>query len=319
MMIIKKINEWAIHTLLQKEYNLLGDFEDVQATAWSSVSRILTSLGYVYLKLTPPLLGLEPTIIQILREKLQETVPIIIDINKSLNCFLMKDAGKPFYHFNTSENRINIICDGISSYKNIQNKSIPFVNDFIKLGVPDWRIKNLPILYEKLISKKDLLIEDGFPETDINKLYLTLDKCASYCEQLDKYRIPETLDHCDLHGGNILIDEKIRVVTIIDWGETVITHPFFSLSFLLRGLVKYYSFQENELWDALFKNEIITNKDELSVLVSLAKKLEPVYSSLAFHRLLLSSDKEKFMQSPNCRGRITKYLQEFIQDFKEGN
>jgi len=314
MATIEKINEWAIHSLLQKEYKLLGNFEDVQTTAWSSVSRILTSSGYVFLKQTPPLLGLEPIIIQILHNKFQATVPIIIDINKNLNSFLMKDSGKAFYHFKNSENRTNLICDGISSYKNIQDKSIPFVKDLIEIGVPDWRIKNLPSLYEELIFQKNLLIEDGFPENEINNLSCTLDKCISLCEELNKFQIPETLDHCDLHGGNILIDEESHAITIIDWGETVITHPFFSLSFFLRGLVRYYSFQENELWDILFENKTITDKNDLSVLVSWAKKLEPVYSALAFHRLLLSSDKEKFIQSPNCRGRITKYLQEFIHD-----
>lgn len=312
MTTIEKIYEWAKSSLLQKEYEILGSFEDVQATAWSSVSRILTSSGYVYLKETPPLLALEPKIIRILHDKLQAAVPIIIDANKDLNSFLMRDAGKAFYHFNKNENRINLICDGIFSYKNIQNKSIPFVEEFIEFGVPDWRIKNLPLLYKKLILQENLLIEDGFPENEINKLATALNKCISLCEELEKFKIPETLDHCDLHGGNILVDEKSHSITVIDWGETVITNPFFSLSFFLRGLVEYYYFQEHQLWDVIFENQIITNRDNLSGLVELAKKLEPVYSALAFHRLFLNSDKEKFIKSPNCKGRITKYLQEFI-------
>lgn len=312
MTLIEKIHGWTIQSLLEKEYEILSEFENIQETAWSSVSRVLTTSGYIYIKQTPSLLALEPTIIKILHDKLQANVPVIIDVNKKLNIFLMRDAGKAFYHFNQSENRIGLICNAITSYKHIQNKSIPFVNDLIKLGVPDWRIKNLPELYKKLIDQEEVLLEDGFPENNLNKLSLNLDKCISLCKELNEFQIPETLDHCDIHGGNILIDEQSRVITIIDWGETVITHPFFSLSFFLRGLVKYYSFQESELWDALFANEVITNKKTLSTLVELAKKLEPIYSALAFHRLLLSSNKEKFMQSPNCRGRITKYLDEFI-------
>lgn len=306
------VHKWATQSLLEKKYELLSEFENIQETAWSSVGRILTSSGYIYIKQIPPLLALEPKVIQILHDKLQANVPVIIDVNKKLNVFLMRDAGKAFYHFNEGENRISLICNAISSYKHIQNKSIPLVNNLIKLGVPDWRVKNLPKLYKKLIDQEDVLLEDGFPVNEINKLYLNLDRCVLLCKELSEFQIPETLDHCDIHGGNILIDEKSHVITIIDWGETVITHPFFSLSFFLRGLVKYYSFQESELWDALFANEVITNKKDLSTLVELAKKLEPIYSALAFHRLLLSSNKEKFMQSPNCRGRITKYLEEFI-------
>ena len=90
MTIIEKIHEWTIQSLLEKEYEILSEFENIQETAWSSVSRVLTTSGYIYVKQTPSLLALEPTIIEILHDKLQANVPVIIDVNKKLNVFLMR-------------------------------------------------------------------------------------------------------------------------------------------------------------------------------------------------------------------------------------
>lgn len=311
---IEQLTEWTNKSLLANRYQLLGSLEEVQMTAWSSVRRILTTKGYVYLKKTPNLLSLEPVIIQMLHNKFHVNVPIVIDINSDLNCFLMSDAGKPFYFFKDNELRLRLIREAISKYKHIQNQSISLVNTFIDMGVPDWRLEHLPKLYNQLIMQEKLLIEDGMSIDDIKILSNLSAKCEALCEQLSKSLIPETLDHCDMHGGNVLIDEKTNAIIIIDWGETVITHPFLSLTVFLRGLVRYYSFNESELWDSCFENENKIERKDLEKIVLLAKRLEPIYSALTFHRLLISSDKEKFMSTPNCKGRITKYLQEFIND-----
>lgn len=308
---IEQLTEWTNKFLLANRYQLLGSLEEVQITAWSSVRRILTTNGYIYLKKIPNLLSSEPFIIELLHNQFHECVPIIIAVNDELNCFLMKDAGQPFYLLTDNKLRLNLIRETISKYKYIQNKCTSLTSQFINMGIPDWRLEHLPHLYHQLILQENLLIEDGMSINDIKRLSELINKCMALCDQLSKFSIPETLDHCDLHGGNVLINEKTNAVTIIDWGETVITHPFFSLTAFLRSLVEYYNFKENELWDACFEHNNIERK-ELEKIISLVKKLEPVYSALAFHRLLMSSDKEKFMSTPNCKGRITKYLKEFI-------
>lgn len=309
---IKKITAWANKTLLANEYQLLSDLEDIQMTAWSSVRRILTNQGYIYLKQMPERLSLEPIVIQILQNTVHANVPMVVAMDRDLNCFLMKDAGKPFYYYTASVLRENLIREAIHQYQRIQGASISLVKQLLELGVPDWRLAQLPTLFQQLMKEKNLLTQDGMFSADIKKISNLIPQCAALCAELAKFKIAETLDHCDLHGANILIEEKQNTLTIIDWGETVITHPFFSLTAFLRNLVQYYSFTEAELWDNCYADKNITDRNALEKMVALARKLEPIYSALAFHRLLMSSDKEKFMSAPNCRGRITKYLQEFM-------
>src|SRR5579872_3194530 len=99
MTAMNKITKWTNTSLLANGYHLLDTLEDVQTTPWSTVKRVLTTNGYIYLKQMPPLLSLEPLVAQILYTKFHASVPIVVDMNSDLNCFLMKDAGKPYYHF----------------------------------------------------------------------------------------------------------------------------------------------------------------------------------------------------------------------------
>lgn len=68
----------------------------MQHTPWSYVRRFETFEGYIYLKQTPEQLALDATIIKTLHDQFHAPVPIVIADNSELNCFLMKDAGRPY-------------------------------------------------------------------------------------------------------------------------------------------------------------------------------------------------------------------------------
>lgn len=92
----KKIIQWGCKHLSSHGYKLKNNLpESVLNTPWSYVIRFATSDGYIYLKHTPELLALEASIIQILHDQFHVFVPEIIARNDELNCFLMKDAGRP--------------------------------------------------------------------------------------------------------------------------------------------------------------------------------------------------------------------------------
>ena len=93
------ITAWAKEILTGQGYSLEGDCVEVAATPWSSVHRILSDKGSVYLKQTPPALFLESKITPILHAQFPENTPHIIAANKDLHCFLMEDAGQPLREY----------------------------------------------------------------------------------------------------------------------------------------------------------------------------------------------------------------------------
>jgi hypothetical protein len=313
------IIQWAEEYLLSNGFILIEPPEHVRTMPWSSVTRFITSAGYIYLKQTPPALSLEPLITQILHDRFHANVPAVLATNKELHCFLMKDSGNPLRDLFKSGFRADLLCQSIGKYSFIQHAAVEHINIFLELGVPDWRLNKLPSLYTELISKEDLLVSDGLTMDELKVLHMLQVQISSMCEKLSSYKIPETLDHCDFHDNNILIENGTHNLTIIDLGETVITHPFFSLITCLRNATFRYSLKETdktylELQEACFDRWLeLEVKNNLLNAMLLAKKIWPIYAALGEYRLMISSNAEEF-KTLDRRGRLTYSLKEFIAE-----
>ena len=323
---LKFIINWAKETLLSKGYILIREPEPIQTTPYSSVIHFISSNGDIYLKQTPPALFLEPMTIQILHEQFQANVPIVIAVNKPLNCFLMKGCGNPLRENLKNNFQVKLLCQGIKKYTDIQYAVANHTNLFLDLGVPDWRLEKLPFLYQELISRKDLLTQDGISAEELQSLQDLPPLFLSICEIVSQYKITETLDHCDFHDNNILIESGSENLTIIDWGETVIAHPFFPLISFLSTTAYRYGLKETdenfiEIQEACFKNWQGTHqKNELLTAMRITKKLWPIYSALGYYRLIESSNLnpnvealQSYFISGRNKGRLAGYLKEFIR------
>jgi hypothetical protein len=313
---LAQITSWAKEVLLSKGYSLSVLPEVVQATPWSSVTKFTTSNGIVYLKQTPPALSLEADVIQILRNEFNASVSVIIVANKNLNCYLMQDCGSQLRKSLKQNFQPDLLCQVIKKYTYIQDAVKNHTNTFIDLGVPDWNLDKLPLLYSQLLDREDLLTADGMTTVELKQCRALYPKLVSMCDQLSKHEIPPTLDHCDFHDGNVLITDTKNNLTIIDWGETVITQPFFSLLTFLNTVTYRYALKETDkvyldLQNVCFENwSKILSKNDLTAAISLAKKLWPVYAALCFYRLILSSDLAEF----KIVGRLSWHLKAFNEE-----
>jgi hypothetical protein len=156
---------------------------------------------------------------------------------------------------------------------------------------------------------------------EVNMLHKLQPKFSSMCELLSGYKIAETLDHCDFHDNNILMGNNTNKMTIIDWGESAITHPFFSFfsclsnaayRYGLNGTAAHMKLQEACLHCDLFNIE----QEKLSAAFLLATRLWPIYSSLGNYRLTISSDIEELKSYEDKNfihvGRLARVLKVFI-------
>ncbi|HAT2049011.1 TPA: aminoglycoside phosphotransferase family protein, partial [Legionella pneumophila] len=256
----KEIIKWGCAYLSSHNYSLKSNQpENVLNTPWSYVVRFETSDGYIYLKHTPELFALEPTIIQILQEQFHASVPIVIARNTELNCFLMKDAGKPLREILKLKFDEALLCRAIDQFTSLQMAVADRVDVFLDIGVPDYRLDKLSGLYNELISQKDLLEAEGLTEVEISQLEALLPKVISLCKKLSGYSIKQTIVQPDFNDNNTLIDDASKKITIIDLGEIVISHPFFSLLNCLEQIKKHHGLTDKDdtyqrIKGACFKN-----------------------------------------------------------------
>ena len=310
--------QWGRDYLLSHGYTLKNDApEDIQITPWSHVVRFSTSKGYIYLKQTPPLLPLEPKIIKILHDQFHSAVPEVIATNIDLNCFLMKDAGRPLRETLKKNFDVNLLCKAIDQYTSMQIAVADHVNVFLDIGVPDWRLDKLPHLYRQLLAQKDLLLMDGLLDWELKELEALYEKVVHLCNGLSSYSVRQTIDSNEFQDNNTLMDEKTQKLTISDLGEAVISHPFFSLIGCLRLAKFHYSLDEQSdaymiLIDACLQNYMtVESKKHLQDAFELAKILEFIYRALAVYRLMIVCEQSGRMPLKQ-RGKLTGTLKEFM-------
>lgn len=317
----KQIIQWGRQTLSSHGYALRQSAPElVQNTPWSYVVRFLTSDGYIYLKHTPPMLALEPHILQLLQKQFKASVPEVIAYDNSLYCFLMKDAGRPLREILKTKFDVLLLGKAIEKFSSLQLAVADHVRVFLTMGVPDWRLEKLPNLYQQLLLETKILMDDGLTDIDMKQLENLLPMVIHLCAELVNIPIKQTITQCDFHDNNILINSS-QHITFIDLGEIVISHPLFSLVGCLRQVKKHHAIVEDDVAYEFLLNSCCENylsvlaKKDFFTTFATAKILWIVYEALAQYRLRMACDEKQFLTFQTY-GKLAGALKEFINACK---
>jgi aminoglycoside/choline kinase family phosphotransferase len=309
--------QWANRILNELGYRLENTIpETILQTAWSEVCRFQTNLGFVYLKKVPAALALEAEVIQLLEKQFQAHVPHILAAAPEYHCFLMQDAGTPLHEVFKEGFQADLLIDTMDHYTTLQLKAADHIEHFLKLGTPDWRLQQLPILYHQLLRDKTLLLADGLTEKELSQLQHLDTKLVSICEQLAQYNLPDTFGHADFHDKNILVNRNTHQTTLIDLGEVVITHPFFSFVNCLYRSTEHLNLsnsQYRQLQEACFQNWLcLESSTHLFEIITLIEHSWPIHAVLGEYRLIKSVDPMISLQLSR-QGRFAGKLRAWIE------
>lgn len=232
----KQALNWIQELLSAHGLSLNGSPEIIHERPWSTVMRVATREGSVFFKAGSPVFAHEAGLTEYLASTCPEVSPDLLGADRERNWLLMRDSGTELRTFIRSEHSLTrwqaILPQFISLQKGLSGK----VNSLLALGVPDRRLEKLPKLFDQLIQKKDLCrveLEDGLSQAEYAHLHELNNKFESACEELDALPIRPSLHHDDFHDGNLFLSGSRVIFT--DWGESAVSHPFFSLIVLLRG------------------------------------------------------------------------------------
>ncbi|HAT4400006.1 aminoglycoside phosphotransferase family protein [Legionella quateirensis] len=308
--------EWALSALNELGYQLKTLIpEIILDTAWSEVSRFQTNLGLVYLKKVPSALSLEANVILLLQKQFNAPVPKILAHNQEFHCFLMQDAGIPLHDVFKQEFRPNLLIDTMHHYTMLQINSADKINLFLELGIPDWRLHQLPKLYKQLLCEEELLLGDGLTQEELKQLKSLDSKLRTLCDQLASFKVPDTFGHADFHDKNILVNPNTHQTTLIDLGEVVITHPFFSFVNCLHRATEHLKLsgtQYRQLQEACFKNWLsIESSVHLFEIIAIINQCWSIHAVLGEYRLIKSIT-TKAVKTLCRQGRFSSKLRIWI-------
>jgi aminoglycoside/choline kinase family phosphotransferase len=313
--------EWALDYLASNNKDRIISHEHMTETSYSTVYKIITSKNTFYLKQTPPALSTEFQTLAYLHKQQCSHIPTIIAENKALCCFLMESCGDvTLRSFFQEQVDLALLNMGIMNYTKIQRSTEHKITESMNLNTPDWRVERVPFLYRQLIAQEELLLSDGLSKEELAQLNQAYAICTKLCKSLSSYRIPETINHCDFQENNMILDQKTREVSIIDWGETVISHPFFSLCGCLWNMTYFHQIKQGDAIYKQLEQHCITPwlflhpAPDLLNALKIAQQLTGIFAALSYKRMYdATMNQERTVQQENP-GSITGCLRSFLND-----
>jgi hypothetical protein len=204
-----------------------GEPEQFHIRPWSTVIRVPTANGPTYFKANVASLKHEAFVADLLARRVPDRVPPLLAVDLERGWMVMEDGGTRLRELLAEERDLSRWDDVLDGAADIARAMEARVDELLAAGVPDLRLHRLPDLYAAAVEADD--VEQRFRDA--------VPRVRELAEELATYDVTETLQHDDLHDGQVFVRGDRHL--ILDWGDAVISHPFFTLSVTLEGGVAW--------------------------------------------------------------------------------
>ena len=223
-----------------------GQIEQPHVRQWATAMRIPTEAGDVWFKASIEALAHEAGLVALLAERRPDVVPPLLAWDQATGWMLMTDAGTMLRRIEPEEPWLEAWHDVLPRYAALQVAMTDQVETVLALGVPDLRLATLPERYGDLLDLLDA--EQRFRDA--------LPQVVELRDRLAAYGIGETVQHDDLHDAQIFVRDGRSHV--LDWGDACVSHPFFTLSVSLEGVLQWGLYDVEDAVDvAPFRDEYL--------------------------------------------------------------
>jgi hypothetical protein len=170
----------------------------------------------------------EPALTASLAKLRPDRVPEVIAVDEERGWLLLRDGGPRLRELVTAAADLGHWERALPLYAELQIAATPLARDLLRLGVPDERLDVLPARLRELLDDPDAL-----PPELRARAAAAVPELESLCAELASYGVAETIQHDDLHDGQVFFaDGRYR---FFDWGDACVSHPFHSLTVTLRA------------------------------------------------------------------------------------
>jgi hypothetical protein len=218
---------WIAARLAEHDRAVVGTIEQPHVTDWSTVMRVPTGDGPVWFKANDESMRHEAAVTALVAPLSAGRVPVPLAGDPRTGWLLMADAGPRLRDVVPEERSLQRWHDVLEACARIQLACEDEVDALLAAGLPDRRLTTLPEAYDALLTQLD----------DVDPRLPDAGAIADLCEQLAAFGIRETVQHDDLHDGQVFLGDGVHQV--LDWGDACVSHPFFTLAVTLEGVVAW--------------------------------------------------------------------------------
>jgi hypothetical protein len=192
---------------------ITGTVEQPHVRPWATALRVPTSQGIVWFKAARPAFAHEARVLELLHPLAPGLLPEVLASTPG-GWLLLADAGERAREHPVDWRAV------LDAYAALQRESATRVEALLAVGAHDNRPENVVRRVNALIPYLPPEVAEG--------VQARLPEVGERMERLAASQLPVTVDHGDLHEGNVF--SKEGHLRILDWGDSAVAHPFFTLS-----------------------------------------------------------------------------------------
>jgi len=221
---------WVEVRLQQHGIRITGSVEQPHIRPWSTALSIPTTDGLTWFKAGGPGNSYEAALLEaVVRWRTPWILePLALDAERGW--MLFPDGGTRLRETLAGGAGIDAWQRVLAEWASLQRGLAPRASALLALGVPDRRPGVLAGHLETLIDDPAAQLETA----DRARLRTILPTYARWCAELDALGIDASLQHDDLHDGNVFVGPDGD--RIFDWGDSGVAHPFGTLLVTFRSI-----------------------------------------------------------------------------------
>jgi hypothetical protein len=223
--------EWlaGAEAWIRERADVAGELDQFHVRWWSTVIRVPTRDEDLYFKAVANGFLFEPPLTAKLFELKPDRVTEVVDLDADRGWMLMRDAGRRFREVVRSRADLRHWEQALPRYAELQLAATALAGELLALGVPDARLSVLPGQLRAVLAQP----VRGLAPAEQERVLEVLPEFEAMCRELAAYDIPATIQHDDLHDGQVFLHDGRYL--FFDWGDSCISHPFHSLTVALRA------------------------------------------------------------------------------------
>ena len=228
---LAEVDGWVAAAVRATGSELTGDRDQSHDRPWSTAIAYPTAAGRVWFKANAPGTAHEPALVALLSRLVPDLVPEVVAVDPARAWSLSRDAGPMARALVGPGELARVLRRELPRYAEAQLALAPHVPELLATGVLDRSPPRLPALLAELLAELGSLPEadGGLGPERLRAVEARYAAYPSWCAQLEAGGVPATVQHDDLHSGNLCLPGPDGPARVIDWGDASVSHPFSTL------------------------------------------------------------------------------------------
>jgi hypothetical protein len=279
---------WIEDQLGSRGREVTGTVEQPHIRPWSTAMSVPTEGGLVWFKAGGPGNRYEARLLDALARWRAPGILEPLAVDPERGWLLLPDGGTRLRDTLDGGPGVEAWLRILPEWAELQRDLEPRVDELVAIGIPDLRPSSLPDRLAELVDDPWV----SLPADDRARLRDLLPTIATWCAELAAAGIASSLQHDDLHDGNVFVGpDRDR---FFDWGDSSVAHPFGTLLVTLRSIDSRGLGEPDALTRALARLQdaylepwtASHTRAELAVAVPLAMRLAIIGRAMSWHRAL---------------------------------